>query len=114
MDLHSYDRITNFKVEDDILLLDKQIKKNKVIQYVHEIQPKISPQSNVFLMGIMNQLDAYDQINQIYVLDLMYICSDFTSDDFISEFDTQLFDMSTGFCEQGRTIRLIQLIRAFS
>jgi len=114
MELHSYDRIINFKVEEEILLLDKEFKKEKVLNYVTLITDKISPESRFFLSGIVNDIERFDEINQVFILDLMYICTNFGTEDFLSEFDIQLRDMQTGFCEQGRSIRLIQLLRAFS
>jgi len=54
----------------------------------------------------------YDSINKLDCIDLLYIIYTLSndSDDIILLLKDQLTDMRTGFCPQGRTIRLIQII----
>ena len=59
-----------------------------------------------------------DPINKVDAIDLLYIISTFCQNnqesvDIIDLFIEQLKDMQTGFCPQGRTIRLIQIINIF-
>lgn len=112
MDLHTYDKKTNFEVPFDILNLEKKIKEKKVIDTFDNI--KLNVESNKFLKDMLLNLNSFDSINQFYILDILYICSFIITEDFLNELELQLLDMKTGFCEQGKTIRLIQLIKAFS
>lgn len=112
MDLHTYDKKTNFEVPFDILNLEKKIKEKKVIDTFDNI--KLNVESNKFLKDMLLNLNSFDSINQFYILDILYMCSFIITEDFLNELELQLLDMKTGFCEQGKTIRLIQLIKAFS
>jgi hypothetical protein len=57
----------------------------------------------------------YDPTNNIRVEPLLIKCLDFVDNpDFVSLFETQLVDMLTGFCSQGRTHRLTDLVRVFA
>lgn len=55
----------------------------------------------------------FDQTNGLVAEDLVCLSSDLISPDFIFMLEEQLNDMVTGFCSQGRTHRLFQLVLAF-
>ena len=55
----------------------------------------------------------YDPTNDLYADDLLYLCSELSSDPVLIDLLTaQLVDMSTGICPQGRTHRLFQVLWA--
>ena len=64
---------------------------------------------------IDNTDSNYDPINKLNAIDLLYII--FTiyqhNYDIIPLFIEQLKDLESGFCPQGRTIRLIQIIQPY-
>lgn len=64
---------------------------------------------------IDNTENNYDHINKLNAIDLLYII--FTiyqhNYDIIPLFIEQLRDLELGFCPQGRTIRLIQIIQPY-
>ncbi len=64
---------------------------------------------------IENNNINYDPINNLNPIDLLYIIySIYIKDNNITSLlIEQLKDMQTGFCPQGRTIRLIQLIQPY-
>ena len=57
----------------------------------------------------------YDPINELDPIDLLYIIYIISKNNntVISLLADQLEDMKTGFCPQGRTIRLVQIINSF-
>jgi hypothetical protein len=84
-------------------------------------QLKILIGSNVTFDIIVNNSKSnenYDPTNDLYADDLLYICGIIAEnipdkDSFVSTFNEQLTDMSTGMCAQGRVHRLFQIIIAF-
>lgn len=71
-----------------------------------------------YLQGIIDDISRpqnYDPTNQLRADDLLCLCYEFRqNEDFNKELEIQLLDMKTGFCPQGRTHRLYQLLQAFS
>jgi len=57
----------------------------------------------------------YDALNNLNAIDLIYIVYMISekNDEILSIFSEQLLDLQTGFCPQGRTVRLIQTILPF-
>lgn len=57
----------------------------------------------------------YDPVNNLDPIDLLYVVFLISNDneEILSILSEQLNDMKTGFCPQGRSIRLIQIIDAF-
>lgn len=57
----------------------------------------------------------YDPINKLHALDLLYIVCEISlkNPEILELLEEQLNDMTTGFCPQGRTIRLYQIILPF-
>lgn len=62
---------------------------------------------------VNNDGSNYDPINKIDCSDLMYIIAKKYNNDLLPDLIEQLEDMKTGFCPQGRTIRLLQIIGSF-
>lgn len=66
------------------------------------------------IMGSMGQPDNIDTTNGLVADDLICLCWDHRDNPtFLSELEVQLLDMHTGFCAQGRTHRLYQILLAF-
>jgi hypothetical protein len=70
------------------------------------------------LIQMVNEINdndrSYDPTNDISVGDLLFLCKNYIDNqDFMNEFEIQLTDMQTGFCPQGRTHRLFQLLLTF-
>ena len=62
-------------------------------------------------LGLANNKDSTNHLNAD---DLLCLCWVYRHNvDFIKELEIQLLDMATGFCPQGRTHRLYQLLLAF-
>ena len=84
------------------------------------VKLNINPIVMIFYDGIINsyiQSDGknYDPINNLDAIDLLYIIYLISqnNDDILLLLGDQLEDMKTGFCSQGRTIRLVQIITIF-
>lgn len=78
----------------------------------------ISKESFPFLDKIIQDIGSpanFDFSNNLRADDLICLCWDFKENpDFIFLLNEQLMGMATGFCPQGRTHRLFQLILAFT
>jgi len=73
-------------------------------------------------MSYLNRLivekdQNHDLLNNLFVDDLLYLCYEKIvlelNSEFVEEFKIQLKDLPDGFCVQGRTIRLLQILLAF-
>ena len=85
----------------DLLDSCKHIDK-KAIKYLKTIVKDIGTPKNI------------DSTNKLNADDLLCLCwMHRNNKDFIDELEIQLLDMATGFCPQGRTHRLYQLLLAF-
>lgn len=62
---------------------------------------------------INNDGSNYDPINKIDCADLLYLISKKYNQELLPILVEQLEDMKTGFCPQGKTIRLLQIIGSF-
>lgn len=73
--------------------------------------------NNYYLRIIINDIGSdrnYDQSNKLSVDDLIYLCWEFKDNsDFISLLNEQCNEMKSGFCSQGRTHRIFQILLAF-
>lgn len=55
-----------------------------------------------------------DPLNKLLVDDLICLCWEYRDNAaFMKELEIQLMDMATGFCVQGRTCRLYQILKSF-
>lgn len=124
MDIHKFDGklidyskfIQNkiYKVQCYDLYKRKQIMLNlykNVEQYLDNVQKRI-------LMTIINddgKTTNYDWTNNLRADDLLILISEDIniSNDFIDILKMKLTEMETGFCPQGRCIRLFQLYMSF-
>lgn len=113
LNTHFYDgKITNeLSYVKDLSLTDKhQCGQDLLILFEHK-------PAKHFLNIIVNDMgtDAnVDYTNQLNADDLICLCWIHRENEvFIKEFEVQLLDMATGFCPQGRTHRLYQLLLAF-
>lgn len=82
------------------------------------LEDKCTPKEIKILTRLIDEKDNYhDTTNHLRVDDLLYLCYEnivlLQNYEFLDNFKHQLQDMPTGFCVQGRTIRLLQLLVAF-
>lgn len=78
---------------------------------------KFQPEA-IFRLHIMKNdmgtLNNYDATNDLWVDELLMLCARHVHNiDFMQELHIQLMDMETGFCPQGRTHRIFQLLFCF-
>jgi hypothetical protein len=116
MDTHFYDGKLSASIIKDLNKISKYSddKKKDMISMLIE---KVDVNASVNMLVIMNDIGKnsnYDNTNSLNAGDLLYLCSKYSNnEDFIQELNIQLLDMNTGFCPQGRTHRLFQLLLAF-
>lgn len=116
LNTHNYDGNIDFNIPESIKLIPFEIKKRKIIEERENVKAKISDRAFDFFDQSLKELDSvnFDDKNNIFYIDVLYMCCvHFKEDDFMILFSDQFEDMSTGFCIQGRTTRLIQLLKAF-
>ena len=84
------------------------------------LTPKISPLGLAFFDALVTGPPTYDPINQLWSTDMLYLCCKFSKNkdvnlgDLLECISSQFEDMSTGFCPQGQTIRLLQIVTSFT
>lgn len=125
---HYYDRIMSKEILEkikpyaalsrDITKEDKLVCLRKLRAVLEKLNPK--PIAMKFYDGIISsyiQEDGknYDPINKLDPIDLLYTIYLIyqQNKDILLLVPDQLEDMKTGFCPQGRTIRLVQIIKIF-
>lgn len=114
-DTHTYDGKINPSTlchsVQNLSLIEKRDKGNDLLKYVN-------PKSKYFLSKIIDDIGTknnIDETNNINADDLICLAWNYRHNkDFINLLNEQLMDMSTGFCPQGRTHRLYQLILAYT
>lgn len=78
---------------------------------------KINVKAMLFLRRIVQAMGTQsniDKTNNLAADDLICLCWEYKENPiFLSNLEAQLIDMSNGFCPQGRTHRLFQLLLAF-
>ncbi len=108
MNTHAYDGKIKNELYFKQLTLDEKLQKG---------QELLQCLNNPYLQIIINDIGTsknYDPTNCLNADDLLCLCWEYKDDeDFIQELNIQLLDMATGFCPQGRTHRLYQLLVAF-
>ena len=112
MDTHDYDGKL-YKL--NIPPIDENEKNIFISNMITNLKNKINPISYSIINEIYLDNNKYDPINKLHINDLLYLCT-FRIDNpcFIKLLQEQLIDMKTkGFCIQGRTVRLFQLINSF-
>ena len=124
-DTHSYDSKLNIDNIQQLLqikdtdLEEKRKRGNDILRFIHDPIARNFMTSIINDMGTANNIDGINRskIDESYKLctdDLVYILWQFRENrDFIMLLEEQLIHMQTGFCPQGRTHRLYQLLMAF-
>ena len=115
--LENYDSISqqlnNVSVEE----VFKIVKRAIVFNLVYILKDKITSNAFAHLDVMIKDYGTdknYDKTNNICGVDLLYLISyHLDNKDFIILLNEQLENMSSGFCQQGRTHRLFQLVLTF-
>lgn len=125
LDTHYYDgrlREQKERVPDlsSIVAIPLEQKKNVLTSFRDTIFSSLSPTAQASLdiiVGSIGTAANYDPSNDLWVDDLLYLCSQrlFTSPsefnrDFLELLTVQLEEMQSGLCPQGRTHRLFQIL----
>lgn len=132
LDVHNYDARIDTNILPDLILLkqlpleEKKLRGHELIKICKEPVPEIVTNIETY---IMNQVSIsflenivadigtsanIDHSNNLVADDLICIAWIYRYNvDFLRLLETQLLDMETGFCPQGRTHRLFQTIISF-
>jgi len=121
LDTHSYDGNLSVELLPDLMYI-RELQKEQKIERGKDIKDiavaTFNPTAIRYLDGIINDIgtDAnVDSSNGLIADDLLCLCWVYRDNsNFMIELETQLMDMETGFCPQGRTHRLFQTLMAFS
>lgn len=114
LNTHTYDGKLNRESVGELTLseTEKKERANELLSYVSDNVAKH------FLRQIIDDFGKpanFDPSNSLRADDLVCLCwTHRENKDFVSLLQLQLRDMSTGFCPQGRTHRLFQLLLAFN
>jgi hypothetical protein len=121
-DTHTYDGKLVFNTCTDLisiaqtLSLDQKREKGRDIRTIAD--PLFDPMALHYLDVIINDIGTADNIdttNNLVADDLLCLCWEYRNNsDFMKELELQLLDMNTGFCPQGKTHRLFQILEIFS
>jgi hypothetical protein len=89
-------------------------KKNKGNELLSKISNTLARHFLTIIINDIGTANNIDNTNHINVDDLICHCWEYKdNEDFLREFEIQLLDMATGFCPQGRTHRVYQVLLAF-
>lgn len=116
LETHFYDGKINkvLPIENNLTVIEKREKGIILYNNVKNIINPIALHFLKIMIHDMGHANNYDATNKIYADDLICLCCQHMhNDDFIKELEIQLLDMKNGFCSQGRTHRLYQLLIAF-
>lgn len=114
LNTHFYDgKIISELFVQNLTIEEKQECGKQLLQSCLHLDPKAIH----YLTSIVNDigtLNNVDHTNHLNADDLIYFCWTFRNNEaFIKELEIQLLDMETGFCPQGRTHRLYQILIVF-
>lgn len=116
LNTHFYDGkiINELPIVENLTIAEKQQCGKDLIQSCLHINPKALYYLNAIVndIGTINNIDHTNHINADNLICLCWMHRN--NDIFIKELEIQLLDMETGFCPQGRTHRLYQIIAAFN
>lgn len=120
LNTHSYDgKIDILQLPDLITVgqLSFEEKRERGFQLIDNAVGKINTIAISYLNGIIKDIGTQanvDPTNNLVADDLICICWVYRENvEFMSMLEIQLMDMATGFCPQGRTHRLFQILVAF-
>ena len=118
LNTHYYDGKLDLKLLPELDNVKNLSKEDKLIKTDNLLKSISDPISVKFLKRIINDFGKSsnkDPTNNLIADDLVCLCEAHKNNkDFIESLEFQLKDMQTGFCPQGRTHRLFQLLIAFS
>lgn len=132
-DTHTYDGQLKNRLAEIKSFLDEASKmsKEEKLDRFYKLKSflKCNPQADTFLSGIIRDYETgnhganHDPTNNIHAEDLLVLCfnlcfrsakSPEIAEEVSSLLSLQLEDMATGYCPQGRTTRLVQVVLSFS
>jgi hypothetical protein len=109
----SPDAILRLDELEDYTPFEKRIKCSKLLQTTDHFDPVAKRHLNLCIEDIGKEANI-DRTNNLVADDLLYLCAEYYCDDeFLKVLETQLCDMETGWCAQGRCSRLYQTLLAF-
>jgi len=121
LDTHTYDGELDITLLPDLIAIaelttDRKIERAQDIRTI--AATTFNPLAMNYLDGIISSIGTAankDPTNGLVADDLLCLCWIYRENSFfMMELETQLLDMGTGFCPQGRTHRLFQTLMAFS
>jgi len=134
IDTHFYDKNISKEILDKLQILidnSKDISYDDKLNAFYQIIEKFKT-SNKIIIYFLDQIvqtfinnnrdkkqdsnnKNYDSINKLETTDLLYIVYLISQKDenILSMLKEQIIDLQTGFCPQGRTIRLVQIIMPY-
>lgn len=106
--LHTYDRHVKYEY------LFEYEGTNDQLDMIKKLSNKINDGKDMFdlLINSIGTVDNIDNINNYSIDRLLYDLANIIEDNLIVIFEEQLIDMRTGACQQGRSLRLIQVIQS--
>lgn len=113
-DTHYYDN----KIDPDIIRIinNLNIPNNDLNNLRNKlIESKINKTGLSYFDKIITNKNNYDPVNKLDIIKLLHIIDHLSNDnsEIITIMKEQLDDLKTGFCLQGRSIRLLQIIIPF-
>jgi hypothetical protein len=121
MDIHIFDGKLKESKESllpYLKLISEVSREDKLIAF-ERLKNKINPSVNLdIIIRDSNSPANHDLTNDLHAEDLLYLCVLLVdrlpdNETLINTINQQFDEMSTGFCAQGRTHRLFQVIMAF-
>lgn len=121
LNTHSYDgklnisSDLNLSIVHQLSLAQKQTRGRELLDACQNINTRAFS----YLNSIVQDMGTYKNVDNshhppLIADDLICLCWEYRDNpEFISELEIQLMDMATGFCPQGRTHRLFQILMAF-
>jgi len=119
LNTHWYDGKLNFYENTNFSKnIDKYDKEKLKIDILNFYEPLLTHKAFNFYKQIAESFgtqENYDSSNNIWVDDIIYCLWQIRhQDNMLQMLDEQLCDMETGFCPQGRSTRLYQILLTYS
>jgi hypothetical protein len=120
LDTHYYDGKLSIDNIKNLTLIKEYTDEHKTTlakTIIDELDMELSRTAKGYMDKIVNDIGKpgnYESSNKLVADELLFLCWNYRKNkEFIEAFNDQLEDMQTGFCPQGRTYRLYQLLLAF-